>query len=49
MTGDIDEAYLNAIETARGDSYAIRRPANSSTQMDLNLVTAMTEDEEEAA
>ena len=49
VTGDIDEAYLASIESARGDSYAIRRPANTSTQMDLNLVTAITEDEEEAA
>ena len=49
VTGDIDETYLASIESARGDSYAIRRPANTSTQMDLNLVTAITEDEEEAA
>src|SRR5690606_8685535 len=26
ITGDVDEAYLTSIESARGDDYAIRRP-----------------------
>ena len=48
VTGDVDEAYLSNIETARGDGAIPKKPANSSTQMDLNLVTAK-EHEEEAA
>ncbi|CAG0991135.1 amidophosphoribosyltransferase [Methylophilaceae bacterium] len=48
VTGDIDEAYLNEIESARGEGQKHRKPANSSTQLDLNLVTAK-EYEEEAA
>ncbi len=52
VTGDIDEAYLNAIESARGDSEKRKKPANSITQLDLNLVGAEAntkENEEETA
>lgn len=38
ITGDVDEAYLNAIEAARRDDSDEPRPNNTSTQMDLNLV-----------
>jgi len=38
VTGDVDAAYLNRIESARGDVNNKHKPANSSTQMDLNLV-----------
>lgn len=38
ITGDINEAYLNNIESARGDATKIKKPANSSTQLDLNLI-----------
>lgn len=38
VTGDIDEAYLAKIESARGDAAKQNKPANSSTQLDLNLV-----------
>lgn len=39
ITGDINEAYLANIESARGDD-KLKKPANSSTQLDLNLVDA---------
>ncbi|HEX5538196.1 MAG TPA: amidophosphoribosyltransferase [Methylophilaceae bacterium] len=48
VTGDIDEAYLSDIETQRGSGEIQRRPANSSMQMNLNLV-ADKEPEEETA
>lgn len=38
VTGDVDAAYLNRIESARGDLNKKQKPVNSSTQMDLNLV-----------
>jgi amidophosphoribosyltransferase len=38
VTGDVDAAYLNRIESARGDANKKQKPANSSTQMDLNLI-----------
>lgn len=38
ITGDIDEDYLNKIESARGDAAKQDKPANSSTQLDMNLV-----------
>jgi amidophosphoribosyltransferase len=38
VTGDIDEEYLARIEMARGDAAKQNKPANSSTQLDLNLV-----------
>jgi amidophosphoribosyltransferase len=40
VTGDITEAYLATIETARGDGLKLNKPSNSSTQLDLNLVGA---------
>jgi amidophosphoribosyltransferase len=46
VTGDIDEAYLTAIESARGDGQQAKRPANSITQMDLNLVNTKEHEEE---
>ena len=46
VTGDINEAYLTAIENARGDGEKTIRPANSITQMDLNLVNAKEHEEE---
>ena len=45
VTGDIDDAYLSRIESARGDLNGNQKPANSSTQMDLNLINANEEDE----
>ncbi len=45
VTGDVTESYLAAIEAARGDGEKYKKPNNSSTQLDLNLVG--TEDEEE--
>jgi amidophosphoribosyltransferase len=45
VTGDIDEAYLAAIESARSDGQQTARPANSITQMDLNLVNAKEHEE----
>jgi len=40
VTGDISEAYLSRIESARGDGQKNAKPANSSTQLDLNLINA---------
>ena len=37
-SGDVDAAYLNRIESARGDMNKKQKPANASTQMDLNLI-----------
>lgn len=48
VTGDVDESYLAVIESARSEGLKFKKPANSSTQLDLNLVTAK-EHEEEAA
>ena len=48
VTGDINETYLARIESARSDGANPAKPANSSTQMDLNLVST-EEHEEEAA
>lgn len=39
ITGDVDAAYLTRIETMRGDANKKQKPANSSTQLDLNLVS----------
>lgn len=44
VTGDVDAAYLDRIEALRGDLNQLKRPPNSITQMDLNLVGA--EDDE---
>jgi len=46
VTGDVDENYLNHIESLRADSTQSNKPPNSTTQMDLNLVDA---DDEEFA
>ena len=43
VTGDINEAYLANIEAARGDINKKQKPANSSTQMDLNLIDSLEE------
>ena len=40
VTGDVDAAYLNRIESARGDANKKQKPSNASTQMDLNLIDA---------
>ncbi|MDP8568634.1 amidophosphoribosyltransferase [Methylophilus aquaticus] len=39
VTGDIDAAYLNRIETARSDANKKEVPPNSTTQLDLNLLS----------
>jgi len=44
VTGDVTEGYLAAIEGARGDGDKYKKPSNSSTQLDLNLVGAESED-----
>jgi amidophosphoribosyltransferase len=49
VTGDIDAAYLAAIESARRDSPKIKKPANSSTQLDLNLVDSKANEEEKSS
>jgi amidophosphoribosyltransferase len=48
VTGDVDEHYLAVIESARSEGLKFKKPTNSSTQLDLNLVNAK-EHEEEAA
>ncbi len=45
VTGDVSESYLAAIEAARGDGEKYTKPANSSTQLDLNLVGSASEEE----
>ena len=49
MTGDISEAYLAKIESARGDGKKSQKPTNSSTQLDLNLINANEAEAEEGA
>ncbi|HEY0562232.1 MAG TPA: amidophosphoribosyltransferase, partial [Methylophilus sp.] len=39
VTGDVDTAYLNRIESARSDLNKKQKPPNSSTQLDLNLLS----------
>ncbi len=39
VTGDVDAAYLNRIEAARSDVNKKQKPPNSSTQLDLNLLS----------
>jgi amidophosphoribosyltransferase len=39
VTGDVDAAYLNRIESARSDINKKQKPPNSSTQLDLNLLS----------
>lgn len=48
VTGDVNEAYFAAIEAARGEGEKHKKPVNSSTQLDLNLIT-LKETEEESA
>lgn len=48
VTGDIDDVYLSNIESTRGDKGDEYRRPNTSTQLDLNLITGK-EFEEEAA
>ena len=48
VTGDVNEAYFAAIEAARGEGEKHNRPANSSTQLDLNLITLKQTEEESA-
>jgi amidophosphoribosyltransferase len=48
VTGDIDAAYLSRIESARGDKEKTKKPANSITQLDLNLVNSKEQEEEVA-
>ncbi|NOT64487.1 MAG: amidophosphoribosyltransferase [Methylotenera sp.] len=43
VTGDINDAYLANIEAARGDVNKKQKPANASTQMDLNLIDSLEE------
>lgn len=45
VTGDVTENYLAAIEAARRDGAKSPKPANSSTQLDLNLVGSNAEEE----
>jgi len=45
VTGDIDEAYLSAVENARGDGEKVKRPTDSITQLDLNLVGSQSADD----
>jgi amidophosphoribosyltransferase len=45
----VDAAYLNRIEAARGDMNKAHKPANASTQMDLNLIDTDENEEEPAA
>lgn len=39
ITGDVDAAYLNRIEAARSDLNKKQLPPNSTTQLDLNLLS----------
>lgn len=40
VTGDITEAYLEKIEAVRADGKKSQKPANSITQLDLNLINS---------
>jgi len=46
VTGDITKEYLAAVEAARNDGTMWRKPANSSTQLDLNLLDTSLHDDE---
>ena len=46
VTGDVNAAYLSAIEAARKDGAKFKKPTNSTTQLDLNLVSLEEEQEE---
>ncbi len=45
VTGDITEEYLAKIESLRADGKKNHKPANSITQLDLNLVNSSDNDE----
>ena len=45
VTDDIDENYLNLIESVRADTSANLNPKNSITQLDLNLITNQDNDD----
>lgn len=45
ITGDVDDNYLNRIESMRGDGLKKDIPPNSTTQMDLNLVGGENDEE----
>ena len=47
-TEDVSEAYLNKIETLRSDTSMSDKPKNSTTQLDLNLINFIAEEEEHA-
>ncbi len=49
VTGDITEAYLAKIESARADGKKGHQPANSITQLDLNLINSNELQVEESA
>jgi amidophosphoribosyltransferase len=49
VTGDITEAYLAKIESARADGKKGQKPANSITQLDLNLINTNDLQVEEGA
>lgn len=49
VTGDITEAYLARIESARADGKKGQKPANSITQLDLNLINTNDLQAEESA
>jgi len=49
VTGDITEAYLAKIESARADGKKGQKPANSITQLDLNLINSNELQVEESA
>lgn len=44
VTGDVDDTYLAVIEAARRDGVKFKKPANSATQLDLNLVSVEEEE-----
>lgn len=46
VTGDITEEYLAKIESLRADGKKNHKPANSITQLDLNLVNSSDNDEQ---
>jgi amidophosphoribosyltransferase len=49
VTGDISEAYLAKIESMRADGKKSKKPVNSITQLDLNLVNTNELELEEGA
>jgi amidophosphoribosyltransferase len=49
VTGDISEAYLAKIEAMRADGKKSKKPVNSITQLDLNLINTNELEIEERA